>query len=290
MRNYVAENDRILNEWCDKFVEDKKNDEYYKGCEIERYFARDGIMNLGGNFNIDNNGTVWREASGKENKSWNECSLRILFLTKDENTDGGESWDVRRETFYAKKYGLPPNNKTISDSFFYKNEACILYGLRNTTPEKKIMYDDFSWEEALNYSDVNIFARINCKKEVGYQTISNYDLQEAIYKYYDYLKNQILNLDADIFVCCGNQGDNNVILNALYTIYDDEFNYVDFVQGKGTGMHYNERRNKLAIDAYHLAYFKGGLEARYYEIVEMYYGFLKYLKRTKNIDFSVSHR
>ena len=55
-------------------------------------------------------------------------------------------------------------------------------------------------------------------------------------------------------------------------------------------MHYNARQNKLAIDAYHLAFFKGGLEARYNETVGMYYEFLKYLKDAKGIDFSISHR
>lgn len=152
------------------------------------------------------------------------------------------------------------------------------------------MYDDFSWEDALNNSDNNIFARINCKKEKGGPIILNKTLNDSIKEYFDYLKEQILNIDADILVCCGNQNDNNLILNAVYNIYNNEFNYVNCVDGKGTGMHYNEKQNKLAIDAYHLAYFKGGLEARYNETVEMYYEFLKYLKKTKGIDFSSSHR
>ena len=68
------------------------------------------------------------------------------------------------------------------------------------------------------------------------------------------------------------------------------------VDGKGTGMHYNKKRNKLAIDAYHLAYSipkcKGSdsLEDRYYETIGMYYEFLKHLKKTEGIDFSTSHR
>ena len=31
MKDYVEENERILEEWCKKFVEDKKEDEAYKG-------------------------------------------------------------------------------------------------------------------------------------------------------------------------------------------------------------------------------------------------------------------
>ena len=293
MKDYVAENERILNEWREKYV--KENQHLYPDCpNLGDYFANDGIMNIGNNFYIDKNGTIWRKASGKENIKWNECPLRVLFLTKDENTDDNEAWDVRQETFYAKRYGLPPQNKKISGSFFYQNEACILYGLLNTKPHKMIEYNDFSWEHALTFPDENIFARINCKKEVGYSTISDRALKESID--YDNLKEQILNLDADIFVCCGHQNEDNIILNTLYDIYKDEFEYVNCVEGKGTGMHYNAKRNKLAIDAYHLAYSipkcKGSdaLEDRYNEIVGMYYEFLKYLKKTKDIDFTNSHR
>lgn len=64
MKDYVAENERILNEWCNKFVEDKKDDEEYKGYKIKDFFAKDGIMNIGNMFKNDN-GTIWREASGR---------------------------------------------------------------------------------------------------------------------------------------------------------------------------------------------------------------------------------
>ena len=168
-----------------------------------------------------------------------------------------------------------------------------MYGLLNTKPNKMIKYEDdgFTWENTLRFSDNNIFARINCKKEVGYSTIQNEVLLQAIEKYYEYLKEQIITLDADILVCCGSQNEQNIILNTVYEIYNNEFEYVDFVDGKGTGMHYNAKRNKLAIDAYHLAYsYNGYLKARYNEVVGMYYEFLRYLKMKKDIDFCTSHR
>lgn len=282
MKGYVAENKRILEEWRKSLmIEDNS-------------FALDGIMNKGV-FYIDEYEAVRRKESGIENTLWNECPLRVLFLTKDENTE--IAWDVRTETIYEKGCGLPPQNKTVSGSFFYQNEACLLYGLLNTKPTENgmIKYDAFSWEKALKFSDDTFFARINCKKEAGGSSILNIDLESAITKYYKYLKEQILNLDADILVCCGSNG-RNIILDTVYEIYKDEFEYVDCVKGKGTGMHYNAKRKKLAIDAYHLAYSlpkcKGSdpLEDRYYETIGMYYEFLKYLKETKDIDFSASHR
>ncbi len=282
MIDYIAENERILNEWR------KSNEE--RG---ETNFADDGIMNKGNYYldkDYDNAIRRHRHESKLENTMWSQCPLRVLFLTKDENTDGNDAWDVRTETFYKKGGEIPPSNNIVSDSFFYQNEACLFYGLRNTKPEKMILYDGFSWEEALKFSDEKIFARINCKKEAGDPTILDSVLGDAIKENYKYLKEQILTLDADILVCCGHQNDNNLILNTVYDIYIDEFKYVDCVDGKGTGMHYNKKRNKLAIDAYHLAFFKGGLEARYDETVGMYYEFLKYLKKTESIDFSASHR
>lgn len=277
MKDYVAENERILEEW-------RKSLKIEDAC-----FAFDGIMNKG-EFYIDEYEAVRRKESGKENALWNECPLRLLFLTKDENAE--IAWDIRTETFYEKGCGLPPKNKKISGSFFYQNEACIFFGLQNTklAENEMIKYDDFSWEDALRFSDDNIFARINCKKEVGGSTLSDSVLRDAIKENYKYLQEQILTLDADILVCCGSQNGNNLILNTVYEIYKDEFEYVNCVDGKGTGMHYNSTRNKLAIDAYHLAFFKGGLETRYYETVGMYYVFLKYLKETKDIDFSAPHR
>ena len=181
--DYVAENERILNEWR------KSNEE--RG---ETNFADDGIMNKG-EFYIDEyyDGAIRRRRheNSLENTMWNRCPLRVLFLTKDEYTWGNKAWDVRTETFYEKGGEIPPNNNTVSASFFYQNEACLLYGLRNTTPEKMMSYDGFSWEEALKFSDEKIFARINCKKEVGGPTISDSVLKDAIKESYKYLKEQI---------------------------------------------------------------------------------------------------
>lgn len=284
--NYVAKNQSILDEWFEKFVEDKKNDEAYKECDnLKDFFAPDGIMNKGYFFVDKKDGAIRRVVNGKENELWAKCPLRVLFLTKDEHAD--VAWDVRTETFYEKGFGKPPQNKTVSGSFFYQNEVCLLYGLLNTKPSEDGMmkYNAFSWEKALKFSDKNIFARINCKKEVGGPMILNNNLQDAIDKYYVYLEEQILNLDADILVCCGNQNGNNIILNTVYDIYANEFEYVNCIDGQGTGMHYNAKRNKLAIDAYHLSFFKGGLEARYNETVGMYHEFLK-----KHPDFIKSRR
>ena len=283
MKDYVAENERILNEWRNHL------NQY-------EYFAPDGIMYKGefrGAYKYYENGEYkfrWvRIPSGRENILWTNAPLRVLFLTKDQNTRGDTAWDVRSETYWAADENVTPEERGIDKSRFNSNLVYILYGILNTTADKQVGYKDAT-KEALSFADEQIFARINCKKEVGGRECKNYDLQKAIDRDLKLLKEQILNLDADIFVCCGHQNEDNIILNTLYDIYKDEFEYVNCVEGKGTGMHYNAKRKKLAIDAYHLSHFKGGSEARYNETVGMYYEFLKYLKKTKDIDFTNSHR
>lgn len=289
MEDYVGKNQRILDEWRAKFIQDKQTDKDYDDWtqeDLSTLFAEDGIMNKGKMYKKDD--IIWRE-SGNENETWSKAPIRILFLTKDENAD--IAWDVKSETFYAKGLELPITDYQVSSSFFYQNEVCLLYGLLKSNLENGYQeFNDFTWEDALRFSDEQIFARINLKKEIGGGKLDNKDLQEAINKYFDYIKKQIVLLDADVFICCGSQSDNNILLNTLYDIYKDEFKYVDYGTGKGTAAHYNEKRNKLAIDAYHLAYGRnGGLGARYAEIVGAYFDFIKYLKATKGVDFT-KHR
>lgn len=289
--NYIEENDKILKKWKEKFLKER-------GAENEWRFAPDGIMNKG-KFDekaFHKDGVWWCKQSDengtKENDLWTKAPLRVLFLTKDENLYGDEisAWDVRRETFYAKHKEREQN--AISGSFFYQNEMCLLYGLLHTNLLNGLCdFEDFSWKDALDFSNEQIFARINCKKEGGKETIKDKDLQDAIDKDFDLLKEQIIALDADIFICCGSQNENNIILNTLYKIYDNEFNYVSYRTDRGTGTHYNAKQNKLAFDAYHLAYNRcGGLKARYYETVGAYYEFIKYLKEIEGKDFTESHR
>lgn len=288
MKDYVKENQRILDEWRAKFIKDN-------GSENEWKFAPDGIMNKGKFSAPDENGVIWRERSDKdgtiENDLWGNAPLRVLFLTKDENLydDSIEAWDVRSETFHAKNSELSENK--ASGSFFYRNEANILYGILNTSPINMVGFEEFSINDAVKFSDNQIFARVNCKKEGGEETIENSKLYDIINNDYYLLKDQILNLDADIFICCGNQNDENPTLDLLYEIYKDEFVYCNYGTNKGTAVHYNEKRNKLAIDIYHLAYSRNGGEiARYYEAVGAYYSFVKYISYTKGVDFTKSHR
>jgi hypothetical protein len=280
MKDYVGENQRILNEWCAKFVEDKKEDPTYDGYNPADYFAPDGIMNKGEFYeNIDNE--CRRKPSGKENQMWAEAPLRILFLSKDQNAYGGEAKDVKTETFYMRENGVPPQNNRFSSSIFYRNEARILYGLLHTNlQEGMVDIDAFSLNDALIFSNEQIFARINCKKEIGGERCDNTLLQNAIDSYPEFLKEQIINLDADILVCCGSGDNGNIILNFLN---GHGYNF-EYINDETYSIYYDREKNKIAIDSYHLAA-RVSKDEMYYNSVRPFFNFIKYYP-----DFIESHR
>lgn len=272
--NYVESNQEILNRWKAKFREDKSNDSNYEGYDPAKYFAEDGIMYRGALTYLpkkheDGNTTYrWAHASnGNENALWEAAPLRILYLTKDQNTSGSETWDVRSESYRH----LAPNatEDDLSTVRFHVNLVYSLYGLLKTTPERMMGFKDFTDAEALKLSEEAIYARINCRKEYGLESCSDEKLDEAINAYKGFLREQICNLDADLFVCCGNHNENNIILNTLNEFYDNQFKWSCY------GAWYNEVGNKLAIDSYHLSYLTGGYQGRYEDIVTSYFEFLK---------------
>ena len=285
MRDYcdfVEKNERILDGWCADYV--KKNQPLYPKCKnLGAYFARDGIMNKGEFAPCHNNdGTFFRwerKPCGEENKMWNETPLRVLYLTKDQNTDGCVAWDVRSESFrYPDEKYNPREMYLFSQNTFYRNLVYSLYGIMNTTPESQMDYN-FTNQDALKCADDHIFARINCKKEVGEARCSNNLLEQAIQADSTFLKEQIINLNADVFVCCGYsetvKRSGNIMLNFLNTIgYTFKEEIDDWI-------YYDQDRNKIAINSYHLSF----LSFDYDGMISAYYRFLQ-----KHPKFLNSHR
>ena len=261
MKDYVAENDRILEEWRKTYIQ--VNQSKYPDCtNLHEYFTPDGIM-YKGEFkeewrSYEDGKTLFRwrrEASGMENILWTDAPLRILYLTKDQNTCGDVAWDVRSESFrYRDIHYKPEDMQLDTNTVFFRNLVYSLYGIMNTTVDNPLKFD-FSNEDALAFVDKQIFARINCKKEVGESRCSNNKLLEAINdkNAYNYLKDQILNLDADIFVCCGYskmiEDSGNIMLNFL-----NQIGYSFKQDDKDNWIYYDSEKKKIAINSYHLSY------------------------------------
>lgn len=259
MKDYVAENERILNEWR------KSNEEHG-----ETRFADDGIMFRG---QIDDNGTERYESdNNQENKMWNEFPLRILFLTKDQNAGEYDAWDVRGEIV------------NLSYAFF-RNLMYQLYGLVNTKPGYKADYK-FTNEQAIELYNTFPIARINVKKEAGASSVSNNTLRFYIERDSKFLKEQILNLDADIIVCCGYSENVEESGNLLLNFLKNECEY-NFIRQDDDGWIYyddNENNPKIAINNWHFSARKNS-EEWYDQMIYAYHRFLE-----KHPDFANSHR
>ena len=263
MKNYVEENERILEKWR------KRNEE--RG---ENNFADDGIMYRGLIKEYDY-GTERFSDKEQENKMWNDAPLRILFLTKDQNAGGYDAWDVRGET------------GNLSYAFF-RNLMYQLYGLVNTTPEHKADYK-FTNEQAIELYSTFPIARINAKKEAGTSSISNYTLRDYIERDKDLLKEQILNLDADIIVCCGYskyiEDSGSLLLNFLKReCYGGLDNKDDSWIDDDGWIYYDKKNNKIAINNWHFSAMKNS-EEWYNSVTTAYQIFL-----STHPGFTKSHR
>ncbi len=259
-KDYVAENERILNEWRES--NEKRG---------EKHFADDGIMYRGTIEEYDC-GTERFSDKEQENKMWNEAPLRILFLTKDQNAGGYDAWDVRGET------------GNLSYAFF-RNLMYQLYGLVNTTPEYKADYK-FTNEQAIELYNTFPIARINAKKEAGTSSISNHTLRYYIERDKDLLKKQILNLDADIIVCCGYSDYVEESGNLLLNFLKNECQYNLIKQDDDGWIYYdeNEKKPKIAINNWHFSA-RMSSEEWYNRITDAYHSFLE-----KHPNFIKSHR
>ena len=272
MKNYVEENQRILVNW----------EQEYKNRGNVINFCPDGIM-FRGSIEKDKAGKNWRHLeNGKENDFWANCPLRILFLTKDQNggMDHEDYWDPRGDAYH--KPGSRIEDYVLDKrTAFNTNIVNILYGLVKTTPDTFIEYDKIDEKDAVKVSDEYPFARINCKKEVGGPSCPDNVFIKAIDDYSCYLKQQILNLDSDIFVCCGNYNKKNLILNFLNKI-GYKFEYLN---DESYSIYYDKEKNKIAIDLYHLSYNYYSREAMYNDAIKTYFAFLK-----SHPNFIKSHR
>ena len=104
-----------------------------------------------------------RNCNGEENTLWANAPMRVLYLTKDQNSYGDVAWDVRSESFRYRDENYKPDEMWLDTSVtFYRNLVYSLYGILKTTIDQPMGYNDFTDKDALTFVDKQIFARINC--------------------------------------------------------------------------------------------------------------------------------
>ncbi|HOI27581.1 MAG TPA: hypothetical protein PKZ15_09070 [Paludibacteraceae bacterium] len=258
MKDYMLENQNILEKWENAFN---------KNGGDSNSFSYDGIMFRGKiSYNNYCQGRYYHEKGNNENELWENSNLKILYLTKDQNTKDGNAWDDREIT-YHKPWSNFEDYELWCQYQFHRNIVRTLYGLVSTTPEKLMTYEDIDDSEALKLSDEYPFAKINCKKEAGGASCPTSILVESMEMYSSFLEEQIKNLNANIIICCGNQNDDNEILNFLCKHgYNFKWNV--------SSVWYDEEKNVIAIDAYHLSH-RCSNKSYYDDVVGGYYNFLK---------------
>jgi len=258
MKDFVKTNQQILDEW------EKSNNDNYQ----ETNFSPDGIMYRGAIETFATYSERFESLDDAENRSWEEAKMRILFITKDQNANGDDAWDVRGET----------GKLTYA---FFRNLMYQLYGLVNTKTDHKADYN-FTNENAIELYNTFPIARINVKKEAGNSSINNNTLRYYLNREPDvqFLKRQIENLDADIIVCCGYsdsiEDSGNLILNFLNNhccYHFEQFN---------NWMWYDKDTHKLAINNWHLSV-RNSSEKIYHEMIQAYYEFLNAYPEFSNI-------
>lgn len=282
LKNYMQSNNHILNIWKEAFV---------KQGGDENRFSEDGIMYMGpmelyadGD---DQPKRYWRSPSDdnftKENTYWENCPVRFLYLTKDQNGAGenGSAWDSRMES-YCDPNSSDSDYNVCKTPTFNKLMAYTVGGLVSAVHGNFIPLPEIKEKQdfCIRSFEQYPIARINCKKELGGCRCQNSVLNKHISKYGDYLIEQINNLDADVFICCEyhetdqvwfNNGFDSIFVDFLA---DNGYNFTWKPVGKIGGVWIDEEKRKIAIRTYHLAYRVKDL-TKYTDIVEIFYLFCK---------------
>ncbi len=231
--NYHDIEEEIFEEWIS--LSETNND----GGEDE--FAQDGLLYRGDIVYTDKG--FWERHEGNEESLWEASSKRIMFLTKDLN-DPGNPWDIRCETGRKNKHG---KDIFSVNTLFYKNYMRMLYGILNAQEDNS----DLSYDTVNNpaiyqpFFDKVPIVRINCKKQVGGNSLKNSELIKYLRNYKDILLKQINLYDANIIVCCGGS---SIIKEFVAK------NYITDLIQINSWIYYSESCDKLVIDAFHLSY------------------------------------
>lgn len=254
MDSIFERNEQLLKEW-EKASEDNNE---------QSEFVPDGILYRGDA--VYSSTGCWGHERGTEDELWQHSPMRILYITKDLNDE--ESWDIRCETCRENYSG--EDNVRIASNNFCKNYLYQIYGLGHTTPEKMTDYNGFSDKDAIEYFDKSTIARINVKKQLGKSSISNYVLKKYIDKYSDFIKRQILLLDADIIVCCGSSN-NSLDKLILNFVKENCYN----LEKINNWIYYCAEMNKVVVDSWHLSVRGVSIEDFYNDMISAYHSFLK---------------
>lgn len=248
----------LFNEWIASYPEDRR---------AKDMFVKDGLL------------LKYKDAvSGYDiNSKWEDAERRIMFIVKD--CPDGWGYDARCLLIGSSEDEAVEKNaeKTRSlKSRFFKNIACMLYGLSILTEENKGKEDIFNdvkhdVERLRKVFNDMPFAYIEGKKLAGGRTCSAKKLAEAMEESKDFLSRELDILNPNIIVCCDSDG---VIFDNLVRNYfkgavpDDEHKWEYQHQNDAQiicKLYYYADRGILLFNSYHPS--ARGADWRIYERV-----------------------
>ncbi len=210
----------------------------------------------------------WHREKDEEEAQWAKARRSLLILTKDLNDE--EAWDIRHET---GRYNTVVFNYDRAMPF-YKNLRMWSYGLLNATADGYPDYSIASNQQIVgpHYESAPI-ARVNCKKQVGGGSISNATLKSYLETYAQFLVEQIGIYKASIILCCGNSGEQNLILDFVKSQCLPDLEYVPDSDG---WVYYSPSTKTIVIDSFHPSA-RIGYEETYNQMMTGYVKALRHL-------------
>lgn len=220
--------------------------------------APDGLIFMGELF-CDEGGN-WIRNRGDEVSKWDEDSVKLAILTKEQN-EPDDYYDIRSASGFAKG-DRPKATK------FYRNIGAILYGLRTLSPD----YPGRSQVTLMNVP----YVRINLKKQTaGGQESRNYST--IVLKYQELTKRQLSIYGAKIYF----NGGGKMGMKILQDLYPD----ITYFQTSADSsifnkqqwnrwIWYSERHQIVVINGYHPSYFAISEEDYYNSFMTPYLEFI----------------
>lgn len=230
MIDYNNQLEELFARWIERSEQNNEPREEGYGRII---FTKDGLMEK-------------NDASINISEAWHQAQRRILFLVKDQPSewcDDSRLWLKDIEGEKPQDRHNKENNRVLKSHFLH-NIADMFWGLWNATPDNLCTSEQLrtSFEQVKECFNRHPFAYVECKKQGGRTSISNYTLQLYLNRYGDLLREEIDLLDPNIIVCT-----NPHIYSFVQNMYGNEFEQI-----KGhNSIRIDIGRKKIILLTYH---------------------------------------
>ena len=222
---------KLFHEWS-KFLNVTMNEFVSDGL-----FFHDGLMFDGAN---------WvRTSSGNNTENWVNSPRRLLIITRDQPSDDGNIWDVRRDTPISVD-GCSLKKIQMLKCLIPWSYAALLFDndINGICPTDSITKIGF-WMSAP-------IARMNCGKVAGNRVIDGGCPRPKVVEYlsqsHEFILNQISLYDANIIMCCsGYDSSSNPVIDFIKEYYLTDLQKVN------NYVWVSNRRKKIVIDSYHFS-------------------------------------